>query len=378
MTTLNDSIEINGMRLKNRLVLPPLTTNYGSPDGYVTDNVIEFYAGRAKDAGLGIVEAATVRGDGRIVAGSLGLWDDGHVSGMARLADAIQSSGAAAVVQISHAGARCFPSGGALQGASPSAFAFRPDVEPIPMSQEQIDTMVADFAAASGRTKDAGFDGVEIHGAHLYLISQFLSPLTNQRTDRYGGDARGRATFALEVFDAVREKVGKSYPLLFRINAVEYVDGGQSLADALEISQLLKEAGIDALNVSLISQGSWNEVNGKTLLAPASAFAKEEPFGANIEQVKQIKGRTGLPVIGVGKMGHEDTVTRAVADGMMDMVAIGRQMIADPDSAGKILVGRGEDIIPCQECMTCFKSLGKGMPLTCKVNKELPGAAKEK
>jgi 2,4-dienoyl-CoA reductase-like NADH-dependent reductase (Old Yellow Enzyme family) len=246
------------------------------------------------------------------------------------------------------------------------------------MSQEQIDTMISDFAAAAVRAKEAGVDGVEIHGAHLYLISQFLSPVTNQRTDRYGGDARGRATFALEVISAVREKLGKGYPLLFRLNAVEYVEGGQPLTDALEISQLLKEAGIDALNVSLISQGTWREVDGKTLLAPASAFPKEEPFGANIEQVRQIKDRTGLPVIGVGKMGDQETATRAVADGMMDMVAIGRQMIADPDAAGKILAGKGEDIIPCQECMACFKSLGKGIPLTCKVNKELPGAAKEK
>ncbi|MDZ7699645.1 MAG: NADH:flavin oxidoreductase [Deltaproteobacteria bacterium] len=378
MTKLKDSLTINGMQIQNRMVLPPLTTNYGSPDGHVTDNVIAFYTKRAKDVGLVIVEAASVREDGRIVAGSLGLWDDDHISGMTRLADAIQSSGAAAVVQINHAGARCFPSGGDMQGASPSAFAFRPDVEPMPMSQEQIDTMVADFASAAVRARDAGFDGVEIHGAHLYLISQFLSPLTNRRTDRYGGDARARATFALEVIDAVREKVGKAYPVLFRLNAVEYVDGGQPLRDALEISQLLKNAGVDALNVSLISQGSWREVDGKALLAPASAFPKDEAFGANMNRVKQIKDRTGLPVIGVGKMGDEDTATRAVANGMMDMVAVGRQMIADPDSAGKILSGKGDDIIPCQECMACFKSLGKGIPLTCKVNKELPGAAKEK
>lgn len=378
MTTLKDTLTINGMNLRNRIALPPLTTNYGSPDGHVTDHVIEFYAERAKDVGLVIVEAATVREDGRIVSGSLGLWDDAHISGMKSLSDAIKASGAASVAQINHAGARCFPAGGDMQGASPSGFAFRPDVEAFPMNQKQLDTMISDFAAAAFRAKNAGFDGVEIHGAHLYLISQFLSPLTNQRTDRYGGDASGRATFALEVLEAVREKVGKAYPILFRLNAVELVEGGQPLEDALEISGLLAEAGVDALDVSLISQGSWREVDGKTLLAPASAFPKEEPFGANIDRVEQIKDRTGLPVIGVGKLGDLDTANRATSGDMMDVVAIGRQMIADPDSAGKILAGKGEDIIPCQECMACFKSLGKGIPLTCKVNKELPGADKEK
>lgn len=377
MTTLKDTLTINGMNLRNRIALPPLTTNYGSSDGHVTDHVIEFLTRRAKDVGLVIVEAATVREDGRIVSGSLGLWDDDHVSGMRRLSDAIKTSGAAPVAQINHAGARCFPTGGDMQGASPSGFAFRPDVEAFPMSQTQMDTMISNFAAAAVRAKDAGFDGVEIHGAHLYLISQFLSPLTNQRTDRYGGDASGRATFALEVLDAVREKVGKAYPILFRLNAVELVEGGQPPEDALEISDLLAKAGVDALDVSLISRGSWREVDGKTLLAPASAFPKDEPFGANMERVKQIKDRTGLPVIGVGKLGDQETATRAVTEDMMDVVAIGRQMIADPDAAGKILAGKAEDIIPCQECMTCFKSLGKGIPLTCKVNRDLPGASQK-
>ena len=177
--------------------MPAMTTNYGSPDGMVTKEVINHYSERSKDVGLVIVEATAVRADGRILNGSLGLWGDGQVAGMARLADTIKKMGAAAVVQISHAGARCFPAGGELQGASPSGFAFRADVDPITMSPAQIDQMVADFAAAAGRAADAGFDGVEIHGAHFYLISQFISPLTNQRRDRYGGDARARATFAL-------------------------------------------------------------------------------------------------------------------------------------------------------------------------------------
>lgn len=371
MPTLHDEVTINGMRLRNRIVLPPLTTNNGSPEGRVTDGVIQFYEERARDVGLVIVEAASVRSDGRIVPGSLGLWEEGQVAGMARLADTIKKSGAAAVVQINHAGARGFPSGGEMQGASPSGVDLRAGVAPFPMSLSQIESMVSDFAAAAARAAEAGFDGVEIHGAHFYLISQFLSPLTNQRDDRYGGDARGRATFALEVVKAARERLGRDYPILFRLNAVEHVDGGQTLADALEVSRILAEAGVDALDVSLVTQGSWQEADGRKFLVPASAFSKEQPPGANIPFVAQVKEAAGLPVIGVGKLGIGGMAAKSIEGSLMDLVAIGRQMIADPDSVGKILAGKDSEIIPCQECMACFASLGKG-PVICKVNRNLP------
>lgn len=375
MATLRDELKINGMRLRNRVALPPLTTNYGSPEGLVTDGIIQFYGERSKNVGLVTVEATTVRSDGRILSGSLGLWEDGQVAGMARLADSIKKSGAAAVVQISHAGARCFPGGGEMEGASPSGFAFRPDVAPLTMSLTQIDRMVSDFADAAGRAAAAGFDGVEIHGAHLYLISQFLSPLTNQRDDRYGGDARGRATFALEVVRAARERLGRDYPVLFRINAVEKVEGGQTLEDALAVSRILADEGVNALDVSLIPQGSWLEVDGQRFLIPASAFPKDHPAGANVPLVAKIKEASGLPVIAVGKLGDGAVAAESVHDSLIDVVAIGRQMIADPDSAGKILAGKANEIIPCEECMTCFASIRKGKPMTCKVNRNLPGVS---
>jgi 2,4-dienoyl-CoA reductase (NADPH2) len=294
---------------------------------------------------------------------------------MARLADTIKKSGAAAVVQLNHAGARGFPGGGNMQGASPSGFAFRPDVEAFAMSQEQIERLVSDFADAAGHAAGAGFDGVEIHGAHLYLISQFLSPLTNQRKDRYGGDAEARATLALEVVKAARERLGSGYPILFRLNAVENVEGGQTPEDALAVSRLLAQAGVDSLDVSLIPQVSWQEIDGRRFPAPASAFSKEESAGANIPLVAGIKEATGLPVIGVGKLGDGAVAAESVHKSLTDVVAIGRQMIADPDSAGKLLAGKDTDVIPCEECMGCFASIRKDKPLKCKVNKNLPGAS---
>ena len=378
MPTLKDEVKISGMRLRNRIAMPPMTTNCGSPDGIVTKDVLNHYRERSKDVGLVIVEATAVRADGCIRNGSLGLWEDEQVAGMAALADSIKKPGAAAVVQISHAGARCFPAGGKLQGASPSGFAFSADVVPFSMSPDQIDQMVADFAAAAGRAAEAGFDGVEIHGAHFYLISQFLSPLTNQRQDRYGGDAGARATFALEVVNSVREKVGKSYPILFRLNAVEKVAGGQTLADALAVSKLLADAGVDALDVSLIASSSWKEADGRRLLMATSAFPKDQPAGENIAPTAAIKEATGLPVIAVGKLGEGDLAAAAVHDLPIDIVAIGRQMIADPDAAGKILAGKADEIIRCEECMTCFATIGKGKPMGCKVNRNLPGSRRQK
>jgi 2,4-dienoyl-CoA reductase-like NADH-dependent reductase (Old Yellow Enzyme family) len=374
MATLQDEVKINGMHLRNRIAMPPLTTNYGSAEGVVTEEIIKFYSDRSKDVGLVIVEACSVRDDGRILQGSLGLWNDGQVDGMANLAASIKKLGAAAVVQISHAGARCFPAGGKLQGASPSGFMFRPDVAPLCMSPAQIDQMAADFAAAAGRAAEAGFDGVEIHGAHFYLISQFLSPLTNQRTDRYGGDARARATFALAVVQSVRERVGKSFPILFRLNAVEKVEGGQTLEDALVVSRLLADAGVDALDVSLIANSSWKKIEDQRFLVASSAFPKDQPAGANVTPTVAVKEATGLPVIAVGKLGEGNLAADSVGDLPIDIIAVGRQMIADPDAAGKILAGKGDQIIRCDECMTCFATIGSGKPMGCKVNRNLPGS----
>lgn len=368
---MQDGLIINGMRIRNRLALPPLTTNYGGPEGTVTNGTLQFYRQRAKDVGLVIVEATAVRADGRIVSNSLGLWDDSQIGGMKNLADSIKDQGAAAVVQISHAGARGISGSGEMLGASPSGVYLRADVDPFIMSQTQIDRIADDFGHAARRAAEAGFDGVEIHGAHFYLISQFLSPVTNLRKDRYGGGVSERATFALEIMRSVREKVGLHYPVLFRINAVEKVQGGQTAEDALAIGRILSHAGVDALDVS-IARCSWQESNGRRFLSCSSALSKEDPFGANVALAARFREATNLPVIAIGKLWNEAVAAEAIHNSKIDMVAIGRQMIADPDAAGKILAGKSGDIVPCKECLKCFGSIGHGVPMACSVNKALP------
>ena len=221
MLTLQDEVMINGMRLRNRIAMPPLTTNYGSPEGMVTEEIIQFYKERSKDVGLVIVEASAVRADGRILAGqpgTVGGWAGGRYGTSCRFHQKAGCccGGADQPRRCPLFSRRRGIAGGFTLGFCVQARCGAAHHE----SASQIDQMVADFADAAGRAAEAGFDGVEIHGAHFYLISQFLSPFTNQRNDRYGGDARARATFALEVVRAAREELGKSYPILFRLNAV--------------------------------------------------------------------------------------------------------------------------------------------------------------
>jgi 2,4-dienoyl-CoA reductase-like NADH-dependent reductase (Old Yellow Enzyme family) len=373
MPRLGDPISIRDLNIRNRLVLPPLTTSLATAHGQVTEESLGFYRQRARHVGLAIVEAAAIRNDGRITPFSPGLWDDEQVAGMERLARAIKGEGAASAVQIVHAGARAVPIDGGIRGASPSGFRLRPGVEPTVLSEEQIAGMVEHFTLAAARAAEAGFDALEVHGAHFYLLSQFLSPLTNRREDRYGGDALGRATFAIEVVRAVRSRLGPDYPILFRLNATELVQGGQTPEDAAIVARALEEAGVDAFHASLVSQASMKEVDGRGYLVSSSALSKDKARGAAVQYAAVVKRAVSVPVIAVGKLGEPAAAAKVLAEGSCDMVAVGRQMIVDPDAAGKILEGRGEEIVLCRECMACFASLGKGGPMSCSTNRDIVG-----
>ncbi len=369
MPTLADPLTLNGHLLRNRLVLPAMTTNYATPGGDVTGEVLGFYEQRARDVGLVIVEATAVRADGRLVPNSLGIWEESHVRGLARLAGAVKARGAVAVLQLNHAGARAVPLGGGdLQGASPSGLRLRRDLGAFELEPGQLRRIRDDFAVGAGRALQAGFDGVEVHGAHLYLLSQFLSPLTNRRRDRYGGTAAARATFPAEVLAAVRDRIGPKALLLFRMNGEERIEQGQTPRDAAEVAAVLRGAGIDALDVSLSARVAWREEGGSRFLEAASTLPKEDPPGAALPLAAAVRRAAGGPVIAVGKLAQGGTATAALGAGAADLVAIGRQMIVDPDAAGKILGGRAAELVACQECTSCLRSIGRGLPMTCSVN----------
>ncbi len=374
MPRLDEPLTINGLQLRNRLALPPITTCYGTSEGEVTEDVVGFNRQRARHVGLVVAEAAAVRPDGRITPRSIGVWDDRLVSGLKRLAQAIKAEGAAAVLQIGHAGASAVLVEESLRRPSPSGVRTRPGPEPVVLTEEQIAEIVTAFADGAARAAEAGFDGVEVHGAHFYLISQFLSPLTNRRQDRYGGDASGRATLAVEVVRAIRQRLGRGYPVLIRLNTIELIDGGQRVADSVVAARLLEAAGLDAVHSSLVAQAAWKEDDGISILQSTSALLKDQPFGAAVPYAAELKRSVKIPVMAVGKLGDPAEAGRAVEEELVDLVAVGRQMIADPLTAEKILSGRGAEIVKCRECRSCFASIGKGIPMVCSTNKNPAGS----
>jgi 2,4-dienoyl-CoA reductase-like NADH-dependent reductase (Old Yellow Enzyme family) len=371
MKKLEDRFKIRELSVHNRLVLAPLTTNYASESGRITAQNLRFYKARSRQMGIVIVEAAAVSPEGRIIPGGIGLWEDGQIEGMAELVRVIKAEGAGAVIQINHAGAKAWPFETIDAWVAPSDIACRPGITAKPASLDEIKGIIQAFTDASVRAKKAGFDGVEIHGAHLYLLSQFLSPLTNRRTDRYGGGIEGRAALAIEITRAVREKLGPDHPIFFRLNVLENMDGGMTPDEAVVIGKLLAGAGVDVLDLSLAVQGTWKEDAGRTILVTTSAYAKDETPGDVVNLAARFRDECGLPVIAVGRLGTKLAARKALEAGA-DLVAIGRQMICDPDTARKILSGGDDQILECECCQTCFACLGMGKPVKCKHNRNLP------
>jgi 2,4-dienoyl-CoA reductase-like NADH-dependent reductase (Old Yellow Enzyme family) len=366
--SITDELTINNLKLRNRLVLPAITNNCASAEGHINDKLISFYKDRSETVGLVIVEAAAIRADGPLVRNSIGLWADDQIEPMAKLVKAIKSNGAAAIVQLNHSGARGLFTEGKLSKASPSGFQFSSNTKPLILTEDQIKELVKDFASAARRAIEAGFDGVEIHGAHFYLLGQFLSPYTNHRQDRYGGDTKRRAQFPVEVVKAVREEIGPDKAISFRLNAVDMVEGGATLVESAETSRLLADAGADVIDVSFSSDIIIQEKENVQYKSFSSVLSKEDPLGANTEHAAAIRKESDLPVIAVGKMWSREVIDTALGEGKADLVAIGRQMIADPLFAKKIMNDSNNDpVTSCIECLNCFKTIQRGDAMQCKL-----------
>jgi 2,4-dienoyl-CoA reductase-like NADH-dependent reductase (Old Yellow Enzyme family)/thioredoxin reductase len=328
--------------LKNRLVCPPMVRNYGTERGFVTQRSIDHYQTIAKGGvGLIIVEATCVDAPrGRGWDYGLVLDDDAFIEGFAKLADAIHPHGSKVAVQLHHAGSGTdirtthMPQFGPTGGPS-----FVQE-----LTLEGIAEVVRKFAKAAGRAKKAGLDGVEIHMAHKYLIAQFLSSATNRRQDFYGGSPENRAKFALEVLKAVRESVGRDFPVWCRINGQELgIENGITVEEAQALAVRLEKAGADALHVSASGAGKYLGYNGGVMCDPPGNLV---PLAASIKQVVHI------PVIAVGKLNLQ-LAEEVLRDGKADLVALGRSLLADPDLPIKAQQGRYEDIRPCIWCRTC-------------------------
>ena len=357
---LFESININTLKIKNRIYLPAM--HLGMADNFeVTDQIVEFYAERARGgAGMITVGYATVD-DLSGNTTNIGAHKDEFIPGLQRLSDAIKDNGARSCVQINHAGRYNFSFFlDGKQPVAPSAIASRMTKEtPKALEIEEVHQIIDNFAQAALRVKKSGYDAVEILSGTGYLISEFLSPLTNQRTDEYGGSLENRMRFGLEVMKTIRNQVGKDFPIIVRMNGNDFMPGGQGRDELKEYAQtLVNEAGVDALCINV----GWHEARIPQITAAV-------PRGAFAYLSRGIKEVVDVPVIASHRINDPETARVLIADDMCDMVAMGRSLIADPYLPEKAENGREEEILHCIACAQgCFDNLFKLKHVECLCN----------
>ena len=360
MDPLFQPITINKMVVKNRIYLPAMHLNM-AVDFKVTDQLVNFYARRAKGgAGIIVVGNATVD---EVSGNSLyiGAHDDAFISGLTKLAEAIKTGGARSAVQLNHAGryAHSFLMDG-RKPVAPSAIPSRLTREtPEVLDKDGIRRVVDAFADAAQRVKKSGFDAVEILSGTGYLISEFLSPLTNMREDEYGGSFENRIRFGVEVMTEVREKVGPDYPVIVRLDNNDFMEGGQRHDELTEYARILVErCRVDALCV----KGNWHEarVPQMTTNVPRAAYAY---------LARNVKNQVEVPVIASHRIHTPEVARQIIEDDFCDMVAMGRSLIADPDMPNKAQAGKEEQIVHCIACCQgCFDNIFKLQPVQCLCN----------
>jgi 2,4-dienoyl-CoA reductase (NADPH2) len=356
---LFEPISIGSLSIKNRIFMPAMHLNM-CRNFMVTDRLVDFYRERAKGgAGLISVGYATVDElSGNV--GNIGAHDDTFIPGLTTLAQAIRTGGARSAVQLNHAGRYnySFLLGG-KKPIAPSAIASRMTREtPREMGPEDIKAVIGRFADAAGRVKTAGFDMVEILAGTGYLISEFLSPLTNRRQDQYGGSLEGRMRFGLEVIAAVRKQLGGGFPLLVRINGNDFMPGGIGRKDLQTFAVALVEAGVDALCINV----GWHE-------AQIPQIVSQVPRGVFAYMARAIKRLVPVPVIASHRINDPQTARRLLQEGYCDMVAMGRALIADPLLPQKVKTGQEDSIVHCVACgQGCFDNLFKMKSVECLCN----------
>lgn len=359
------AIKVGPITLKNRLALAPMDTELSGYNGEVTSDLIAYYAERARGGvGLIIVEFTAVDGEQRMT--SPAIFSDRFISGWARLVERVHAYGVKIVLQIAHHGGRALERVTGVQPVAPSAVPS-PIYERVPreLAREEIDDLIAKFVRAAERAKAAGFDGIEIHGGHGYLIGQFVSPHTNRRRDEYGGTFENRMRFPVEIIKRTRARVGDDFVIGFKFSAYECLEGGINTELAKRIAKHMEEQGIDYLHVSVLSF-PLPEIRYPSV---PPIYTPRPPL---VELAAQIKAQVKVPVITVGGFGNLDEVEEVLKSGAADIVALGRALIADPELPNKWRYG--ELPRPCIRCNRCHARIMEQKIIRCAVN---PKAGRE-
>ncbi|HXS40458.1 MAG TPA: NAD(P)-binding protein [Stellaceae bacterium] len=365
MNILLTPARIGPVEVKNRIVMPPMTTRAADEEGFVTDETLAYYMARVEGGtGLITVEMASPEKAGRHRRRELGIYDDRFLPGLQRLVRAIHEGGAKASIQLGHGGGHTRRD---ICGETPVAPSAIPHpvyettfetIIPEAMTKPRIAACVAAFAAAAARAQRAGFDCVEIHAAHGYLISQFLTPFENRRSDDYGGTLENRARFGLEVLRAVKA-AAPGLGVIFRLSVEDYFPEGMPWAEGRQVAIWAAEAGADALH---IAAGHYRSLPSAARQIPPMAMpdATFLPFAAGVKEAVKV------PVIAVGRLGDPAMAAAAVESGKADFVALGRSLVAEPQWVEKLR--RGEPARRCLACNTCVDEMRGGARLGCVVN----------
>ncbi len=367
---LLEPIRIKNLEIANRLVMPAMGTALGNDDSTVSEANLAYIDRRAASgAGLIINEITEVHPLGAASPRCLGVWDDKFIPGLTKFAAVVHARGSKIAMQLHHTGRENFLLQRKKKAIGPSAipsYIFGFLGAPREMTPEDIDETIAAFGSAAVRARNAGFDAVELHGAHGYLLMQFLSAHSNHRTDKYGGDFRGRSRFMLDCLREVRKRVGQDFPISIRLSGEECIKNGYTISDIQTIIPDLVSAGADIINVSFGTHGN-PEVNIDT---PNPSAPVEYGQGFKAHLARKIKEVTNVPVISVGRYTDPYVMDEVIARRDADFIAVARQHLADPDFLKNAREGHPEDTLECLACnQGCIERLSlEALPIRCAIN----------
>ncbi len=353
-------IQIGKTTVKNRIFMPPLSTNLADK-GYVTDALIEHYSNRAKGGvGLIVTEVTTVEPVYTYLPGDMSIYNDTYIPGWKKLVDAVHRYDTKILSQLFHPAYMAFPLPGTPQLIAPSNVGpYYAKAAPRAVTVEELHTIVRQFGEAANRFQQAGGDGVEIQAAHAHgLLGGFLTPLYNKRTDEYGGDLDARLRLTLEVIAEVRKQCGEDFIIDVRISGDEYSDGGLTLNDMIYVSKQLEAAGVDFIHVS----GGNTIKRGSSMPAPGTSPAP------HAHAAQEIRSHLHIPVSTVARINEPWIAEELIANGKTDICMIGRPNLCDSEFANKAAAGRTDDIRPCIGCGRCLTGIMFGKPIACTVN----------
>jgi 2,4-dienoyl-CoA reductase-like NADH-dependent reductase (Old Yellow Enzyme family) len=362
MATLFESTQIRSLTLTNRFVRSATWEGLAGKDGSVTPRLIDM-ANRLAQGGVGLIITghAYVSREGQAGGGQLGIYSDDLINGLVEMTRSVHALGGKIAMQVAHAGIRASSRLSGLEPIGPSVLQTGPEAVGREMTHPDIEAVIHAFAAAAKRSRAAGFDAVQIHGAHGYLVSQFLSPYFNQRRDEYGGSIENRARLAIEVVQAIRKAVGPGFPILIKLNSEDFLPGGLMVEEMVQTAILLEKNGIDGIEMSggtIISKERSPFRKGKIPTDEAEVYYEDA--------AKQYKKKVHVPLMLVGGIRTFETAERLVAEGLTDYISLSRPLIREPELVNRWKSGDRRPAT-CISDNGCFKPTIEGRGVYCVV-----------